>query len=134
MKFAAVIHKERDSDYGVTFPDLKGCFSAGKTFEDALAMAQEAAELHLEGYLEECMDIPEPASVDSYIGDKQYRGGVWAFVDVDLAKLSGKAKRINITMPERLLANIDTYVAKQGAKRSSFLAKAAVNYMAEHPV
>ncbi|MGA0846442.1 MAG: type II toxin-antitoxin system HicB family antitoxin [Luteolibacter sp.] len=25
------IHKDRDSDYGVTVPDLPGCFSAGDT-------------------------------------------------------------------------------------------------------
>jgi predicted RNase H-like HicB family nuclease len=132
MKYAAVIHKDSDSDYGVTFPDLEGCFSAGETFEQALEMAQEAAELHLEGYLEEGMVIPEPASMDTYIGDKLYRGGVWAFVDVDLAKLSGKSKRVNITIPERLLATIDAYVAEHGAKRSSFMVDAAVNYMAEH--
>ncbi len=133
MKFPVVIHKEDDSDYGVIFPDLAGCYSAGETFEEALNMAQEAAELHLEGYLEEGIDIPEPAAVDTYIANKLYRGGVWAFVDVDLAKLSGKSRRINITMPERLLATIDTYVEKQGARRSSFLAEAAVSYMAEHP-
>lgn len=132
MKYAAVIHKDGDSDYGVTFPDLDGCFSAGETFEEAMAMAQEAAELHLEGYLAESMDIPEPRAVDSYINDKSYYGGVWAFVDVDLTKLSGKSKRVNITIPERLLATIDTYVKAHGAKRSSFLAEAAVSYMAEH--
>ena len=65
MKFPVVIHKEDDSDYGVIFPDLAGCYSAGETFEEALNMAQEAAELHLEGYLEEGIDIPEPAAVAS---------------------------------------------------------------------
>ena len=53
MKYAVVIHKDNDSDFGVTIPDLPGCFTAGDTFEDAADMAVEAAELHLEGYLEE---------------------------------------------------------------------------------
>jgi predicted RNase H-like HicB family nuclease len=43
MKFSVAIHKDKDSDYGVIFPDLPGCFSAGDTIEEALANAQEAA-------------------------------------------------------------------------------------------
>ena len=51
MKYPVVIHKDENSDYGVTFPDLPGCFSAGDTIEEALANAQEAAECHIEGIL-----------------------------------------------------------------------------------
>ncbi|MBN0609850.1 type II toxin-antitoxin system HicB family antitoxin, partial [Pseudomonas aeruginosa] len=29
MKFPVVLHKDPDSDYGVTVPDVPGCFSAG---------------------------------------------------------------------------------------------------------
>ncbi|MFO7748660.1 MAG: type II toxin-antitoxin system HicB family antitoxin [Desulfobacteraceae bacterium] len=50
MKFPVVIHKDKDSDFGVTFPDLPGCFSAGDTIEEALANAQEAAECHIDGF------------------------------------------------------------------------------------
>ena len=49
MNYPIVIRKQKRSDYGVTVPDLPGCFSAGKTLDDALAMAREAIELHLEG-------------------------------------------------------------------------------------
>ena len=41
-----VIHKDADSDYAVTVPDLPGCFSAGETLDETLAMAKEAIELH----------------------------------------------------------------------------------------
>lgn len=33
MRFPVVIHKDTDSDYGVTIPDLPGCFSAGTTLK-----------------------------------------------------------------------------------------------------
>ena len=35
--------------WGVTVPDLPGCFSAGDTLEDALRNAREAIVLHLDG-------------------------------------------------------------------------------------
>ncbi len=47
--YIGVIHKDPDSDYGVTVPDLPGCFSAGSTIDEAMAMAREAIELHVEG-------------------------------------------------------------------------------------
>ena len=58
MNYPIVIHKDKRSDYGVTVPDLPGCFSAGGTLDEALAMAKEAIELHLEGLIEEGQPIP----------------------------------------------------------------------------
>lgn len=132
MKYPVVIHKDNDSDYGVTIPDLPGCFTAGDTFEDAADMAVEAAELHLEAYLEEGVDIPVPMDVGEHMKDEQYKNGVWAFIDIDISKLSGKSKRVNITLPERILASIDEYVATTGGNRSAMLANAAVSYISEH--
>ncbi len=51
MQYPVVIHKDPDSEYGVSVPDLPGCFSAGATFDAALAEAVEAIECHLEGLL-----------------------------------------------------------------------------------
>ncbi|CAN5682285.1 hypothetical protein BH18ACI1_BH18ACI1_20840 [soil metagenome] len=48
MKFIVVIHTDKNSDYGVTVPDLAGCFSAGATIEEALENIVEAIEYHLE--------------------------------------------------------------------------------------
>ena len=130
MKYPVVIHKDDDSDYGVTFPDLPGCFTAGDSFEQALEMAQEAAELHLEGLLEEGAGIPQPSPLEQHMQNPDYRGGIWAVVDVDLSKLSGKARRVNITLPERVLASIDDYTARHGGNRSKLLAEAALRYIA----
>jgi len=69
MKYPVVIHKDVNSDYGVTFPDIPGCFSFGKSIEEALAMSQEAAECHIEGILFDSEPIPVPTFIDS---DKIY--------------------------------------------------------------
>lgn len=60
MTFLVAIHKNPDSAYGVSVPDLPGCASAGDTADEALRMAKEAIELHLEGMLDDGLDLPEP--------------------------------------------------------------------------
>ena len=101
MKYPVVIHKDKDSDYGVTFPDLPGCFSAGETIEEALANAQEAAECHIEGILIDSEPIPVPSNIEKHKDNPDFKDGVWAIIEVNLSKLSLKSKRVNITMPER---------------------------------
>ena len=66
MKYSVVIHKDKNSDYGVTFPDLPGCFSAGETIEEALANAKEAAECHIEGILLDSEPLPIAAPIEKH--------------------------------------------------------------------
>ena len=48
-------------------------------------------------------------------------------------QISGRAKRINMAMPERVLSLIDLYAKKYALKnRSSLLADAALSYMESH--
>lgn len=61
--YPALIHKDPDSDYGVSFPDFPGCVSAGKTLAEASRFAEEALALHIEGMLEDGDTLPEPMSI-----------------------------------------------------------------------
>ena len=128
MKYPIVMHKDSNSDYGVTFPDLPGCFSAGSTIEEAMCMAQEAAECHIEGMLVDS----EPTSIESHKDNPDFEGGIWALVEIDISKLSLKSKRINITMPERLLTAVDYYAKRHRETRSGLLVQAVTEYMATH--
>ncbi|MEO4054653.1 type II toxin-antitoxin system HicB family antitoxin [Solibacillus sp. CAU 1738] len=47
----------------VAFPDILGCFTSGKTQEEALKMAKEAMALHLIGLEQENFDIPAASSL-----------------------------------------------------------------------
>ena len=58
--YIALIHKEPNSDFGVSFPDPNGCITAGKTLDEARAMAVEALELHLEGFAADGKTLPHP--------------------------------------------------------------------------
>jgi predicted RNase H-like HicB family nuclease len=134
MRYAVVIHKDKTSDYGVTVPDLPGCFSAGATMEDALTNAVEAIECHLEGLLHDGEEIPPARSVETHLGNKAFAGGTWALVTVDLSRLESKARRINITLPERVLALVDEQARREGETRSGLLARAVLDYIGRHKV
>ena len=40
--YPAIFHKNEDSTYTITFPDLPGCISEGKTIANAIFMSQAA--------------------------------------------------------------------------------------------
>ena len=130
MQFPVVLHKDKASDYGVTVPDLPGCFSAGSSVDDALAMAKEAVEVYLEQVIEDGKPVPLPGRIEQHQRNSDYRGGVWAFVTVDQSTLRVVAKRINITIPERVLDAIDRFAEASGESRSGLLARAATEYIA----
>ncbi len=133
MRYPVVIHKDELSDFGVSIPDIPGCYSAGSTYDEALTNTIEAIECHLEGLLMDSESLPVGSTIDRWINDEEFQGGVWAFIDIDLSQISGKAKRINITMPERVLSLIDLYAKNHAIKnRSSFLSDAALSYMDSH--
>jgi metal-responsive CopG/Arc/MetJ family transcriptional regulator len=45
-------------------------------------------------------------------------------------KLSGKTRRVNITLPERVLNLMDKYANEHGESRSGFITQAAIEYIA----
>ena len=58
MRYSIVIHKDEKSSYGVTVPDLPGCFSGGETLEGAYSAAEEAIVGHIRTLLTEGMLFP----------------------------------------------------------------------------
>jgi len=134
MKYPLIIHKDINSDYGVTIPDLPGCFSAGSTLEMAIENSEEAILTHIEGLLIDNEDIPEPKTIEYHKNKNKQKNIIWAIVSVDLTKLSGKAKRINITIPEKLLNKIDNYAEHKHETRSGLLVSAVMEYIQSHNV
>ncbi|HET6251398.1 MAG TPA: type II toxin-antitoxin system HicB family antitoxin [Tepidisphaeraceae bacterium] len=129
LNFPIVIHKDPHSDYGVSVPDLPGCFSAGSTIEEAMTMAQEAIEFHLEGIIADGQAIPRPKPIERHVRSRDYKGGTWAVVSVEVGHLLSKAVRINITLPEKVLRSVDHFAQAAGETRSGLLAAAATQYI-----
>jgi len=132
--FPILIEKDGNSDYGVTVPDLPGCFSAGSTYEEAMINAEEAILTHLEGMMMHSDPIPMPSSIQ-YLQEKVgTTDGVWALVSVNINQLSKEIKRINITLPEIILTKIDSFASKENESRSGLLTKAVMEYISQHGI
>lgn len=129
MKYPVFILKDKDSDYGVTVPDLPGCYSAGGTVDEALNNAQEAIACHCEGLLMDGELIPLPGPIEQHKKKYKNKNAVWALVDFNIVASSGKAKRINLTIPEKILRQMDYHARKRGESRSGFVASAALEYI-----
>jgi predicted RNase H-like HicB family nuclease len=127
-QYIGLIHKEADSDYGISFPDLPGLISAGKTLDEARDMGTEALALHLEGLSEDGEAAPGPSSLEEIMKDAQNKDGVAVLIAVPAAEV--KSVRINVTMPADVLDQIDKYAEREGFTRSGFLAQAAKKAMA----
>lgn len=126
MKFPIALEPGTpNTAWGVVVPDLPGCFSAGDSAEEAFAHAAEAIEAFCEVLAEDEQDIPLPRPLAQWQSQPEYAGWVWALVEVDVTRFEGRAEKINITLPRRLLAKIDSYAKAHGATRSGFLAEAA---------
>jgi predicted RNase H-like HicB family nuclease len=121
--YIALIHKEPKSDFGVSFPDLPGCITAGSTLDEAMAMASEALALHLEGLAEEGQPIPEPSTIEDVMRDPENGDGIAVLVSAPERR--SKTVRVNITLPEDVLREVDQLAEREGYTRSGFLAKKA---------
>ena len=127
--YIGLIHKDADSDFGVSFPDFPGVITAGTTLDDARTMAEEALALHIEGMVEDGEAIPEPSALEEVMSDPDNRSGV--AILVSMKNVQPKAVRVNVTLPEDVLAQIDKYAEAHGYTRSGLLTQAAKKLMAE---
>ena len=128
-QYIGLIHKDPDTDYGVSFPDFPGCVTGGCDLDEARAQAEEALAFHVEGMTEDGEAIPEPSSLEAVMADATNRDGV--AILVALKAPAAKAVRINVTLPEDVLQAIDVYAERHGFTRSGFLAQAARRAMGE---
>lgn len=121
--YPVIIHKDKASAFGVTIPDLPGCFSAGDSLEDALRNVQEAVEVHLHGE-----DIaPEPSTLAHWKNHPKYKKAYAVTVaPVDLSFMNDKTVRINITARRSDLAIVDRAAKIAQMDRSAYLVSSAV--------
>ncbi len=127
VRYIAFVHKDPDSAYGVSFPDLPGCFSAGKTMDDAVRNAVEALVGHVRMLEQEGDPVPAPRDFDAIMADPSLaedRAGAMTTI-VPLIRDRGSATRVNVSFDLGLLEAIDAAAQERHQTRSAFLASAA---------
>jgi predicted RNase H-like HicB family nuclease len=124
-RYIAFVHKDSDSDYGVSFPDFPGAVTGARTLDEALDMAEEALALHVEGMLTEGETVPNPSSLDHLAAHND--GGMPVLVPL---RTDALAMRVQVTLPATVLRRIDEHAEEHGLSRSGFLAEAARHMLA----
>ena len=134
MNYSVAVHKSQGSCYGITVPDIAGCFSAGDTLEEALHNAQNAISTHLEYLAEEGVLPPVAKALDDYLIHDDFKGVIWGYVDVDFSEILGETKKATVTLPTLLIHKIDNLVRCGAIKsRSAFLVESATKNLAGRP-
>jgi predicted RNase H-like HicB family nuclease len=132
MELPIALHKDEGSVYGVTVPDVPGCYSWGDTIDQAMRNAKQAIYSHFEAVIENGgnLDI-SPSSIEELSKSDDFQGVIWALVDIDASKIDAKPERINISVPRFVLKKIDSHVQYRHETRSGFLSRAALEAIAK---
>lgn len=127
-KYIAVVHKDEDSSFGAYFPDLRGCFAAGDSEDEALNSLRVSLRMYAEDFIERGMKLPAARSLSAISADADVKAslsegrGVLVFVPLLVAD---KKRRVNVTLEPSLIAALDEAAKITGTSRSDYLANAA---------
>lgn len=135
MKYAIIFFSEKnDGVYQVSVPDLPGCSVNADSIDIGLEKISQGIKSHLAILAEYGEKIPSALSIDKH--RQQYSvdhphtfsQAFWAIVDIDITAYLGKSHKINVTLPELLIKQIDDRVSKSSAykTRSGFIASACL--------
>ncbi len=114
--YPALFHlNQDDGSYTITFPDLPGCISEGKSLENALYMAQDALRVWLGYALDQGETLPAPSSIH------QVNAGPDEFVNLVRAVVQdNRAVRRTVSIPKWM----DDQVSAAGISLSKVLQEA----------
>ena len=90
--YIAVIHKDPDSDYGISFPGF-ACISAGTSFEEVMRMGREALSLQIEEMLDAGETVPDPTPISDIMADPVYGDGEPVLIAVPFEDISQAAAK-----------------------------------------
>jgi antitoxin HicB len=72
--YIVLIHKDADSCYGVSFPDVPGVFTAGDSIDEAIQKAAEVLAFAAEDWSAlDGKDFPAPRTIDELRSDPAFQ-------------------------------------------------------------
>ena len=118
-RYIAILCKDDDSAFGVHFPDLPGCVSAGGTEEEAIANAGLALRM----WLEDAAALPVPSTLAQLrrrqdVKEDLAEGGIALLIPVITA---GRKQRLNIMLDPGIVAATDFAAKAAGVSRSLYI-------------
>lgn len=93
--YPALFHPNSDGSYTVTYPDLPGCISEGKSLGNAMYMAQSALSQWIEYLIDKKQDIPAASHAqDIAVGSEEFVNLIRADVK------DGRAVKRTVSIPK----------------------------------
>lgn len=132
MKYYYALLKETKEAVEVEFPDLAGCLTFGKDWEEALSNAADALASWLVNAEPEFIKQPSKHHSLAYLAKGKNIALVPVHINESMIESYRKLKRFNVIFPAEMLKEIDKFSKKKGLKRSAFLQKAAEEYLQQH--
>jgi predicted RNase H-like HicB family nuclease len=114
--------------YGVVVPDLPGCTAMGKTTDEAVRNAIDAARAWAEDARADGDKLPYPRSIEALRKDREVAAalaGGAALAVVPLMLDTARPAKANLSLDAGLLEAIDEAANAHGLTRSAFIASAA---------
>src|SRR3954447_26336778 len=111
--YIALAEKDADSAFGIWFPDVEGCFSAGETLAEASANATVALHQHTEAVKDAGRAVPPARTLDELLSDEDVRAAAAAGA-VLLAVTLSDADGVNVSLDKSLIDQIDEAAAARG--------------------
>lgn len=128
MKKYYAIFKKTAEATEVEFPDLEGCVTFGKDYEQAYNNAVDA----LAGWMAyaEPKFIIEPSTYEQL----KHKKGLIVPIPLDQSLLESyeEKKRFNVIFSKGILEQLDTFRKRTGLKRSTVLERAAEEFLERH--
>ncbi len=126
LTYLAILEPGEDGCYGISFPDLPGCFSFAENLAAALPMAEEAASLHIYGMEQDGEAIPTPSvSLPQDITNGMVVMPVTVHPDLYRMKRDNERVKTNITLPAWLKAAAE----EKNVNYSRILETALIDYL-----
>jgi len=127
--YIAIVCKEPGSVWGVHFPDLLGCTSAGSTMQEAVENAGKALRL----WAEDETELPKASTLDSLrkrpdVREDLAAGGMAVYVPLIVAE---RKQRYNVMLDPSLVQGIDLAAKAAGVSRSDFIAHATTQSLVD---
>ena len=127
------IQNEVTNKFTVTAPDLPGCCIECDSIESGFYEIKLAIEDHLSILAEYGEKISSAQKIEVHQKNMMNKSDniIWAIIDIDITPYLGKSHKINVTLPELLIKQIDDRVSKseQHKTRSGFIATACLTLL-----
>jgi predicted RNase H-like HicB family nuclease len=121
--YIALVHKDEDSAYGISFPDIPGCYSAADDAAALLANASEALDLWFEDAA--AVSPRGMAEIRAEVADDLAAGAF--LLAVPYVRRTRRQKRVNVSLDVGTVDAIDEAAAGMKMTRSAFIALSAEN-------